>query len=87
MDSFVRDLMLDPHPKCYIQSPTRFRSRSLKGFYAMLARRPSRSCDFKVLNQILISDIIGFQLFRAKIQGTQQSSDLEVGCFEGTNMV
>ena len=53
------------------------------GFYAMLARRPTRSCDFKVLNKILISDIIGLQLFIAKIQGTQQFSDLEVGCVEG----
>ena len=50
----------------------------------MLARRPSRSCAFKVLNKMLISDIIGFQLFKAKIKGTQQCSDLEVGCVEGT---
>ena len=51
----------------------------------MLARRPTRSCDFKVLNKMLISDIIGLQLFKAKIQGTQQCSDLGVGCVEGTN--
>ena len=50
----------------------------------MLARRPTRSCDFKVLNKMLISDIIGLQLFIAKIQGTRQCSDLEVGCGEGT---
>ena len=50
----------------------------------MLARRPTRSCDFKVINKMLISDIIGLQLFIAKIQGTQQCSDLEVGCVEGT---
>ena len=50
----------------------------------MLARRPTRSYDFKVLNKMLISDIIGLQLFIAKIQGTQQCSDLEVGCVEGT---
>ena len=49
----------------------------------MLARRPTRSCDFKVLNKMLISYIIGLQLFIAKIQGTQQFSDLEVGCVEG----
>ena len=49
----------------------------------MLARRPTRSCDFKVLNKMLISDIIGLQLFITKIQGTQQFSDLEVGCVEG----
>ena len=48
----------------------------------MLARRPTRSCDFKVLNKMLVSDIIGLQLFTAKIQGTQQCSDLEVGCVE-----
>ena len=45
----------------------------------MLARRPTRSCDFKVINKMLISDIIGLQLFIAKIQGTQQCSDLEDG--------
>ena len=45
----------------------------------MLARRPTRSCDFKVLNKILISDIIGLHL-----QGAQECSDLEVGCVEGT---
>ena len=28
------------------------------GFYAMLARRPTRSCDFKVINKMLISDTI-----------------------------
>ena len=48
----------------------------------MLARRPSRTCDFKVLNKMLISDIIGLYIFIAKIQGTQQCSDLEVGCVE-----
>ena len=52
-------------------------------FYAMSARRPYRSCDFKVLNKMLISDIISLQLFIAKIQGTPQGSDLEVGCVEG----
>ena len=51
----------------------------------MLARRPTSSCDFKVLNRMLISDIIGLQLFKAKIQGTQQYSDLGVGYVEGTN--
>ena len=45
----------------------------------MLARRPSWSCDFKVLNKMLISDIIGLQLIIAIIQGTQQCSDLGVG--------
>ena len=50
----------------------------------MLARRPTRSYDFKVLKKMLISDIIGLQLFIAKVQGTQQCSDLEVGCVEGT---
>ena len=50
----------------------------------MLVRWPTRSCDFKVLNKMLISDIIGLQLFKANIQGTQQCSDLEVGCVEGT---
>ena len=50
----------------------------------MLARQPTRSCDFKVINKMLISDIIGLQLFIAKIQGTQQCNDLEVGCVEGT---
>ena len=50
----------------------------------MLARRPTMSCDFKVLNKMLISDIIGLQLFIAKIQGTHQCSDWEVGCVEGT---
>ena len=54
------------------------------GFYAMLAQQPTRSCDFKVLNKMLIYDIIGLQLFIAQIQGTQQCSDLEVGCVEGT---
>ena len=49
----------------------------------MLARRPTRPCDFKVLNKMLISYIIGLQLFIAKLQGTQQFSDLEVGCVEG----
>ena len=53
----------------------------------MLARRPTRSCDFKVLNKMLISDIIDLQLSIAKIQGTQQCSDLEIGCVEGTKMV
>ena len=48
----------------------------------MLARRPTRSCDIKVINKMLISDTIGLQLFIAKIQGTQQCSDLEVGCVE-----
>ena len=52
----------------------------------MLARRPTRSCDLKVINKMLISDIIGLQLFIAKIQGTQQCSDLEVGCVEGTKI-
>ena len=52
----------------------------------MLARWPTRSCDFKVLNKMLISDIIGLQLFIAKVQGTQQYSDLEVGFVEGTKM-
>ena len=51
----------------------------------MLARRPTGSCDFKVLNKMLISDIIGLQLFKAKIQGTQHCSDFGVGCVEGTN--
>ena len=50
----------------------------------MLERRPTRSCVFKVINKMLISDIIGLQLFIAKIQGTQQCSDLEVECVEGT---
>ena len=54
------------------------------GFYTMLARRPTRSCNVKVLNKMLICNIIGLQLFIAKIQGTQQCSDLEVGCVEGT---
>ena len=53
----------------------------------MLARRPTRSCDFKVLNKMLISDIIGLQLFIAKIQVTKQCSDLEFGYVEGTEMV
>ena len=44
----------------------------------MLARRPSWSCDFKVLNKMLISDIIGLQLIIAIIQGTQQCSDLDL---------
>ena len=49
----------------------------------MLARRPTRSCDFKVLNKILISDIIGLHHI-TKFRGTQECSDLEVGCVEGT---
>ena len=52
----------------------------------MLARRPTRSCDIKVINKMLISDTIGLQLFIAKIQGTQECSDLEVGCVEGTKI-